>query len=229
MGHQNQSPRAEILSLPKPLRATDMNTEDLQKSSDNHPISPQGLFRSPSLLHRQRSSIVLIDVQERFLPVIRESERVLKRCRQLLEAAQLFEIPIAITEQYPKGLGRTASDLQEFVTSENLKEKLTFSAAPALNWSGVGHIDSPRDQVVLCGIETHVCVLQTAFDLLSWGYTVFVIADAVSSRTESDTYWGLERMMLNGVHIASTESVLFEWCEAAGTPEFRRISQIVKE
>ena len=131
------------------------------------------------------------------------------------------------TEQYPKGLGTTVPALAELLPEP--QEKLRFSCGEVLEWGVAAGQPDSRFQVVVAGMEAHVCVLQTVFDLLGEGFQVFVAADAVSSRHEFDWKIALDRMSAGGATIVTTESVLFEWCEASGTPEFRQISQLIKE
>ena len=183
--------------------------------------------RSHELLSADRSRLVIVDVQEKFIPHIAEAERVIEGCRRLLTAANILKVPATATEQYPHGLGATVSPLAEFF--EDRPAKLRFSAAEVLPWT-LNESDGPtRDQIVLAGIESHVCILQTAFDLMERGSRVFVVADAVSSRSLTNHEFALQRLRDAGAVITTYESVLFEWCEVAGTDEFKRISQLVRE
>jgi nicotinamidase-related amidase len=184
------------------------------------------LPRSPELLSKDKSRLVLVDMQERIVPVIHECDSLTKNCETLIRAANLFSIPVSATEQYPKGLGPTVEPLASLITDP--PEKLEFSCLNALTWADRANDDESRFQVVVCGIESHVCVLQTVLDLLSSGFRVYVAADAVSSRKPTDKEFALRRMESSGAIITSTESVVFEWCERAGSPEFKQISNMVK-
>ena len=183
--------------------------------------------RSPELLSRDDTQLGLIDMQEKLLAAMSESDTVVKNCGKLLQAARLFEVPVTATEQYPKGLGSTVKELADQLPATPV-EKLRFSAIEA--FPDLNNPESPgRSRLVLCGIETHVCILQTALDLLACGYRVYVAADAVTSRNQLDWEIGLQRLSDSGVVITTTESVLFEWCEKAGSDQFKALSKIVTE
>lgn len=183
--------------------------------------------RSPELLVAARSQLLVIDMQERLTPVIANSKDVVRRCRQLITAAGIMSVPCLVTEQYPRGLGPTVAELADLLPSP--LEKLRFSAAEVLLQQPGFEAQSARDQCLLIGIEAHVCVLQTALDLLAHGFRVSVVADATGSRRESDRGTALRRMADSGVTITSSESVLFEWCEVAGTREFKQISTLIRD
>jgi nicotinamidase-related amidase len=184
--------------------------------------------RSPELLSRQESRLLIVDVQEKLVPRIFELDRLLTNCRTLIQGAKILGVPVFATEQYPKGLGSTVPQLGELL--ESRAEKLRFSCAEVLDWgTAAGQTDNNRYQVVVAGMEAHVCVLQTVLDLVGNGFQVFVPADAVSSRCEFDWKIALDRMSTAGATIVTIESVLFEWCEVSGTPEFKQISQLIKE
>lgn len=186
-----------------------------------------GEQRSPELHHRERSLLVVIDMQEKLLPLIPVADRTIANCQKLISAAELFAIPSTATEQYPRGLGPTVASLA--VHFPERPEKTRFSSAACLNWGFAHERADGRTQAVLCGIEAHVCVLQTALDLVAHGYQVTVVADAVASRGKLDWKIALRRLSDSGVTLATTESVLFEWCETSSDPLFKRISQLVKE
>ncbi|MEX0701751.1 MAG: hydrolase [Planctomycetales bacterium] len=189
--------------------------------------SPSSYLRSPELLSRRAAQLLIVDVQVKLVPAIPVREKLIGNCRRLIEAARLFGIPVAATEQYPRGLGGTVPELAELL--DDVPGKLRFSCAEALNWGPAGERADDRWQVIVAGMEAHVCVLQTVFDLLSLGYRVYVVADAVASRGKLDWKIALERMAAGGAVVTTTESVLFECCEAAGTPDFKEISRLVKE
>ena len=188
--------------------------------------SPAPYLRSPSLLNRHDSRLLILDMQDRILPVISNSDAVLSNCLRLVEGAQVQQVPVSATEQYPKGLGPTNAALARLIPDR--LEKLRLSSAEVLNWGTAAEDSTGRFRVVVAGIETHVCILQTVFDLLSAGFEVHVPADAVGSRAEGNRQIALERMALGGAVITTTESVLLEWCEVAGTPEFKQISQMIR-
>lgn len=181
-------------------------------------------LRSPELLSRERSRLLIVDVQEKLIPHITAAEEMIANCAKLVRGAQILNVPVSVTEQYPQGLGPTVDALAELLDSP--VEKLRFSCGESLAWGTAA--DAERDQIVVAGIESHVCVLQTVLDLLSAGFRVYVPADAVASRRELDWRFALQRMADSGATITTTEPVLFEWTEVAGTPEFKEISRLVK-
>lgn len=183
--------------------------------------------RHPDQLVPTQSRLLIVDLQEKLLPVLPHSQSILAANLALVSAASLFSVPITLTEQYPRGLGHTVSELSLPADCPKL-EKLEFSAAAVLNWPESEPLDQPRQQVVLAGIEAHICVLQTALDLLARGYRVYVAADAVGSFAPADAKQALERIWAAGGYVASVESILFEWCETAAVPQFKALSQIVK-
>jgi len=182
--------------------------------------------RSPQLLSAARSRLLIIDVQEKLIPVIPEIDSLIRNTQNLITSAELLEVPVSATEQYPKGLGATVSPLVESLPER--VEKLRFSSADAVEWGRSVSNAGDRHQVVLAGIEAHVCVLQTAFDLLANGFEVCVVSDAVNSRHEHDAIAAMQRMRDAGVTLVTTEMVLFEWCETAAHPAFKQISQLVR-
>jgi nicotinamidase-related amidase len=172
-----------------------------------------------SLLVRDRAALLVVDVQEAFrgyasFPAVAES------CAKLVQAARILEVPRLVSEQYPKGLGHTVSELG--IEHERLIEKTVFSAARADEFDLAG-----RDQAIVCGIETHVCVSQTVHDLLADGVEVHVPADAVGSRHPVDYERGLERLQRAGAVVSTVEAVLFELLERAGTPEFKALQKLI--
>jgi len=183
-------------------------------------------LRSTELISRHTSRVLVVDVQEKLLPAIPRAEELVATCRRVIEGANLVGVPVFATEQYPKGLGPTAKPLAELLPQR--PDKLRFSCAEVLDWGPAAEQTDNRHQVVVIGMETHVCVLQTALYLVALGYQVFVPADAVASRTEFDWKFALDRLTNAGVIICTSESVLFEWCEVSGTPEFKQLSQWIK-
>ena len=183
--------------------------------------------RSPELLSRSRSRLLIVDVQEKLVPHIPAAESMIANCRKLIRGANVLDVPVFATEQYRKGLGETVAELAELLPER--PDKLRFSCVESLHWGTAAEQEQERDQVVVAGIESHVCVLQSVFDLLSSGYRVFVPADAVASRKPLDWEFALKRIADGGATVTTTESVLFEWAEIAGTPEFQEISRLVKE
>jgi nicotinamidase-related amidase len=189
--------------------------------------------RSPHLLDAARSQILIVDVQERFGGAIADLPQVASRIALLAKAATLLKVPVTVTEQYPKGLGRTLSEVAAALPAGTpVIEKLSFSSYEAPECAarlGEGFRAERRHQIVLCGVEAHVCVLQTVCDLLSsLEVQVFVVKDAVASRRDSDRDAGFDRLVQIGAHLVTSEMVVFEWLQKAGTPEFKQMQAWVK-
>jgi len=172
-----------------------------------------------ALLARDRTALVVVDVQEGFRPYP-VFEGVAQSCAKLLAAARILGVPALVSEQYPKGLGHSAPELG--IEDEPRIEKTVFSAARAEGFDLGG-----REQAIVCGIEAHVCVSQTVHDLLGKGVEVHVPADAVGSRHEIDYQRGLERLERAGAVVGTVEASLFELLERAGTPEFKAVQKLI--
>ncbi len=186
---------------------------------------------SPALLRRDRSALAVIDMQERLMPAIAGADAVTQAAGILIEAARHLDVPVVVTEQYPKGLGPTVEAIAgRLPNGAAVIEKMTFSAVRNRDFAArlEGLKAGGRDHVVVCGVESHVCVMQTAADLGSGGYTVHVVADACGSRAPASKDAALARFGALGVSRVTAEMVLFEWLEAAGTPEFKAVSRLVK-
>lgn len=172
-----------------------------------------------------RSTLVVVDAQERLLPAIRGAEAAVARVGLLVEAARVLGVPVVATEQYPQGLGTTAPPLADAIPPAERFAKTAFSAA-----AEPGFLDrlGGRPDAVVCGFEAHVCVLQTALGLLAAGLRVSVVADACGSRAQSDAERAFDRLARAGVVVATAEMVVFEWLGRAGTPEFRHLLRHLK-
>ena len=185
--------------------------------------------RSPLLMNRNDTAILVVDVQQKLLPHIADNEELLWNIGRLVRGAKILDMPVFATEQYPKGLGTTVNELtSQFPGNTNVFEKLMFSVRECDQLFKQLQ-DRNIKNVLLLGIETHVCVLQSAMDLMGSGFDVFVCIDAVGSRFEEDYMTAMQRMETSGAVLVSTEMALFEWCERAGSPEFKKISRIVQE
>ena len=183
--------------------------------------------RNNKILLRDSTALLLIDVQERILDVMLKKDNLIENCIKLIKGFKVLNLPVFFTEQYPKGLGPTTHFLQKELEGLNPIQKTSFSCI------GAGNLfqrlkDNNIKQVVIAGIESHVCVQQTVLDLLANNFQVDVCADAVSSRKEIDLNIALERMRNNNVEITSVESVLFELLQESRTEEFKKISAIIK-
>ena len=174
-------------------------------------------------LDRDRTALVVVDVQEGFRDAVGELDAVAGNAAALVRGARILGVPVLVTEQYPRGLGETVAELAEHLDGVPRLEKVVFSAARAEGFDLGG-----RDQALVCGIETHVCVAQTVADLLDEGVDVQVATDAVSSRTAANRRAGLAKMEATGAMLTSTEMALFELLGRAGTPEFKEVQALVK-
>jgi nicotinamidase-related amidase len=179
------------------------------------------------LISRDASALVIVDMQERLLPAIHEGDALLTRIRFLLDAARTLSVPVLVTEQYPKGLGPTVAGVRDALAAFDPVEKTEFSCA-AVPVFRDRLAALRRNQVVIAGIETHVCVGQTALELAAAGLDVFVASDATGSRRPSDREAALARMRGCGVTVTTSEAVAFEWLRRAGTPEFKAVSTFLK-
>ena len=184
-------------------------------------------MRHRNLLRKDDTLLVIIDIQTKLLNVIFEKERLVSACRKLIQAAELLGIPMVVTEQYPKGMGPTDSQISQVLANIGTIEKVSFSCCGAEEFNRK-MADFKKKQMVVIGIEAHVCVLQTVHDLLHRGYFVYVPYDAVSSRREGDYTNALDRMRQAGAVIGSVESAVFELLEKAGTPIFKQVSKLIK-
>lgn len=175
----------------------------------------------------EQSLLSIIDIQERLTPHITGYEQIVNRMTRLIEGMKLLSVPMMLNEQYKKGLGETVEPVRALMDAVSSFEKVSFSVCdhlPAMAYIN----EQKRPQVILAGIETHVCVQQTALDLLDHHYTPVVVSDAVGSRHAIDHETAIARMRQAGVIITTTESLLFELCRSAKHSEFKAISALVK-
>jgi nicotinamidase-related amidase len=191
-----------------------------------HMTTADSLRRSPELMNRDDTALLVVDVQAKLLPLIAGHQRLVWNIGRLIDGAKVLGLPTAATEQYPQGLGPTAAELAPRLGT--IPGKLAFSCGECgelfagLQARGIW-------KILVCGIETHVCVGQTVHDLLGEGFRVYVPADAVAARGQLDHEIALRRMDSAGATLTTTEAALFEWCQRAGTPEFKAISQLVRQ
>ena len=176
------------------------------------------------VLDRGRAALVVVDVQEAFRPAVRDFDAVVAGVAALVRGAHILGLPVVVTEQYPKGLGATVPEVAEHLDGVEPIAKVSFSAAAADGFDLGG-----RDQALVCGIETHVCVNQTVLDLLDAGVEVHVVADGVASRTDENRELGLHRAERAGAWLTSVETALFELLEEAGSDEFKAVQRLVLE
>ncbi len=188
-------------------------------------------FRSPLLMNSHDTAVVVIDVQEKLLPHIASHAIIEWNIRRILAAANILEVAVCGTEQYPTGLGPTVDSIAGPLKSQSkfgVPAKSMFSCREcrdlfkAISESGIHNL-------FLCGIETHVCVAQSALDFISQGFNVFVCVDAIGARSPVDHRIGIRRMENSGATLTTTEAAMFEWCERAGSDEFKKISKLVQQ
>lgn len=178
-------------------------------------------------LDRNNVALVIIDIQERLAVVMKEKNKVINNCLHLIELSKLLNMPIILTEQYPKGLGPTVEEIKNALPEYKPIEKLTFSCCDEPSFfEKIKKID--KKTLILSGMETHVCILQTCIGLLSSGYNVHIAKDAICSRTKDNWKTGIEFMRDAGAVITCTETVLFQLLKIAGTQEFKTIAARIK-
>ncbi len=178
-------------------------------------------------LSKEDTVLLIIDIQEKLAVVMKERDRIVKNNLHLIELAKMIGVPVMVTEQYPKGLGTTVAEIRDALPLYRPIEKMTFDCCgqPAFLEDLKKH---NKRSVVLTGMETHICVLQTCIGLLRSGINVHLIQDAVCSRTKENWKTGIEFMREAGAVVTSTETVLFQLLKVAGTEEFKKISKRIK-
>ena len=183
------------------------------------------------LARRHKSQLLIVDVQQKLAPSVHDHVPVVANCARLIGYARSLGVPVTVSEHYPAGLGATVGDLSDILGSSAVRrEKITFSC-----WRDVALRErfedlrrEGRTEVVVAGMEAHVCVGQTVHDLLANGFDVFVVADAVSSRSPQTRELALYRMQQSGAAIVGHEMIAFEWLERADVPEFRDVLKLLK-
>jgi nicotinamidase-related amidase len=182
------------------------------------------------LIEAGKASLLVIDMQERLLAAMAERSEAERRCATLIKAAKTLEMPVVASEQYPKGLGRTVAGIAGELGNSPVFEKLAFSCwrDDAIKSHLIGLHETGRPQVIVCGVEAHVCVLQTACDLAQAGFAVFAAADAMTARQPSSVALALDRMRQNGAAVVNTEMAVFELLGRAGTSAFKELTALIK-
>ncbi|PIE20365.1 MAG: hydrolase [Neptuniibacter caesariensis] len=175
------------------------------------------------LIEADKSALLLVDVQEKLLPGVFENEKLVASCKWLIGVAQLMNVPVLGSEQYPQGVGPTVTELRELLPEDDFIGKTHFSCADAPECSA--RIEAlGREQIVICGMESHVCVMQTALRLHAQGKQVYVVTDAISARNPVDTNAAIERMREEGIKMVTREMVGFEWIGRSDAPQFKTFS-----
>lgn len=184
------------------------------------------LPRSPELMASRDTALLVVDVQGKLITLVPGHQRIIWNIGRLIDAAQTLDVAVLATEQYPQGLGPTVPELAAKLGP--ISSKTAFSCGECgslfteLLQRGV-------HKLLLVGIEAHVCVQQTAFDAMAAGFRVYLAVDAIGSRFDIDCQTALRRMDSAGATLTTTEAAMFEWCEKAGTPQFKAISQLVRQ
>ena len=181
----------------------------------------------PFRLRLDSACMVMVDIQERLLPAVSGAEGIRLNAVKLAAAAQTLSVPFIFTEQYPKGLGPTIPEIAALFPNFKPLPKVSFSCCGDEGFLREMKAVN-RKQILICGIETHVCVYQTTVDLIASGYEVHVVADVISSRTAENRELGIERMLDEGAKLTSVEMALFELMRVAEGPKFKEVSKIVK-
>lgn len=176
-------------------------------------------------LTKENTTALIIDLQEKLVPAMSDADRVLERTKFLISGLNVYNIPVVSTRQYPKGLGDTVPEISELLSDATVMDKTTFSCLDTDAIRDHFCVDT-RPNVLLAGIEAHICALQTALDLVNLGKKVYIVVDCLSSRNPFDMQVALERMYQSGVIPTTAESALFEITKAAGSPEFKAISKL---
>lgn len=179
------------------------------------------------LVRAEHSVLVIIDLQEKLLPAVAESAMTLQNASLLLSAANTCRVPVLISEQYPEGLGKTAAVITDAAGQAPVYSKVHFSCMKNARFRDA-FVQLDRQQAVLAGMESHVCVAQTAASLIELGYEVFFVADATSSRSLDNKIIAQMRLSAAGAQIVTTEMVVFEWLEKADTSEFKSLLPLIK-
>ena len=178
------------------------------------------------ILIPEEAVLLVIDIQDRLVPVMKYGEQVIRNTKTIISYAKKLGVPIIATEQYPKGLGKTVSEVSSNLEEALTYEKVTFSGCTREVTSALKEL--ARKKIIITGMETHVCVFQTVRDLLAQGYQVFVVRDAVCSRTKENYLNGLSLMSSMGAVVTNTETVFFDLMKEAGTPLFKELSKLIK-
>ena len=185
------------------------------------------LKHHPAILKKENTALVVVDVQEKLLPFVIGKEEIVKNIQMLIKFAHIMDIPVILTEHYPKGLGITVPEIKDVLEEYEPKEKVIFSCYGSLGFTKkLEELGVKR--FMIAGIESHICVTQTTLDAMNSGYEVHVISDAVSSRTQRNLDIGLQKMRQFGAVISSTEMAMYEIMERADTKEFKEVLKLVK-
>jgi len=180
-----------------------------------------------SLISKEAAALIIIDVQEKLFPLIFNKEKILENMLKLIKFAKIVDMPIILTEQYPRGLGQTVPEIRELIPHIKPVEKMEFSCFGSEKFRLILE-ELNAKTLIIAGIETHICVMQTSIEGIENGYKVCVVVDATSSRKLEDKNIAIKRMMQSGVIMASTEMLIYELLKKAGTREFKEALKLIK-
>jgi nicotinamidase-related amidase len=197
-------------------------------STDLLPSNTESAEAARRSLNPEECALIVIDIQEKLLPAIFEKERVLKNSQLLIRAAGILNVPTIATTQYAKGLGETVSEVKSLLSNEAIDKQMFSCFGSDVFCSVLKRLPGRRSTVLLCGMESHICVAQTALAALREGYLVHVASDAVSSRTEWNWKVGLDRMRAAGAVISSAEMITYELLRSSGTEDFKNMLKYLK-
>ena len=174
-------------------------------------------------IEREHTAAIVVDYQEKLVPVMSEKEQLIHNSEILLKGLKILDIPMYITQQYTKGLGMSIPEIQEAAETTEYIDKIAFTAYDAVKWKLRG-----KKYVIVCGIEAHICVLQTVIDLAAAGFVPVLVADCISSRKDSDKQVAIERARQEGAIVTTYESLLFELLKVAGTDTSKQIQRLIR-
>ena len=183
-------------------------------------------MKNSGLPNRNTTALLVIDIQERLMPVIAGADKIFSSVNTLISGVAVLGITTIVTEQYPKGLGHTCSEIQ-LPNNLSIDEKMCFSCMRSDSVLAKLKQNNITD-IIICGVESHICVLKTALEALEKGFAVHIVQDAISSRTIENKGAAIERMRQSGAYIVSTEMILFMLIDEAGTDQFKAISKLIK-
>lgn len=184
-------------------------------------------MRHPRVLDSKQAMLLIVDVQESFRKQLKDLDNLTRNITILAEAAKILRVPVVLTEQYPQGLGKTIAEISACLGEHKYFEKTAFSCCQAPGFMDMME-SIGRNQVIICGIEAHICVNQTTHDLLAHDYVVHVVADAIASRGQRNKEIGWEKMIASGAVPSCVEIALFEMLFEAGTEQFKSVQRLVK-
>jgi nicotinamidase-related amidase len=192
-------------------------------SADLLPPAVESIESARRALDPAECVLIVVDIQEKLLPPIFERDRLVKNSQLLIQAAGILNLPTVSTTQYAKGLGETVSEVKSLLPSSAIDKQMFSCFGSDVFCSTLKRLPGRRNTILLCGMESHICVAQTALAALREGYLVHVASDAISSRTEWNWKIGLERMRAAGAVISSSEMIIYELLRCSGTDEFKKI------